>query len=242
MDTTIPITTTTGTSTERPVRTYLGRLNRLLLSPSIFFRDDLPGFSLSQVLTFGIVSAWLASAIAFAVDTMNSLLLARLFENWVQRLMASEEGFSILGLSADSFVWAAGLLILAPFIFLIRIFFGTITLYLFSRLLVEESPSAPEPVTFSGAMRIQAASFGGHWFSVVPFFGTLIAFVARLILLVTGVRERFQVSTGRAMLVVLAPYFFLLLGLFLLLILLVLAFMQLPFRELLEFDPRQFGL
>lgn len=238
MDTTIPTATTT---IERPVRLYLERVNRALFSPARFYREDFPSFSTSEALAFGIVSAWLAAALAFALETLGSLFMSRLFESWVQRMMATETGFSFLGLTGVSFLWTAGLLLLGPFIFLIRIFFGSLMVYAFARLLIEDEPGAPEAVTFSSAMRIQATAFCGQWYSVVPFFGPLLAFIAGTILLITGVRERYRVSGRRAAVVVLAPYFFLALGALLLTLLLVFAFFQLPFEELFRMPARPYG-
>ena len=49
-------------------------------------------------------------------------------------------------------------------------------------------------------------SLVSEWYSLIPVFGSLLAFLARVILAITGVRERFGVSTRRAAAVVLAPY------------------------------------
>jgi hypothetical protein len=238
MDTAI----TTTTLTENPVRTYFSRVNRALLSPTRFFQDDYPALTLSEALTFGILSAWLASAIAFAFETLNSFVLSRLFERWVQRLFATEDGFSVLNMTGNSFLFTAGFLLLGPFFYLLRIILGASVVYSFSLLLVEKSDLAAEPVTFKGALKIQATAFAGHWFAVVPIFGSFVAFVANLVLLVTGIRERFRVSTRRASVIVLAPYFVLFLTLLLLSVVMAVAMMQFPFEELLNIDPEQLGL
>jgi len=234
--------TDTPTEPAAPIRTYVANVNRILTAPSRFFQEVFPALSLSETLSFGIVSAWLASIFAFAFETMNSFLLSRLLERWAQRIFASEEGFSFLSLSSNSFLFTAGILVLGPFFFLLRIFFGSIMLYSFSVLLVDDGDTAPEPVTFKGAMRIQAAAFASHWFSVVPIFGSVIAFIANLVLLVTGVRERFRVSTRRATVIVLAPYLFMILAAMLMTALLAVAMLQFPFQELFTFDPRELGL
>ena len=69
-------------------------------------------------------------------------------------------------------------------------------------------------------------------FSVVPFFGGLLAWLANLALVTAGLRERFRVSNRRAAAVVLAPYILLFFLGFLVLILAVFALTQLPFQDM----------
>ncbi|MGZ3719084.1 MAG: hypothetical protein ACXWR1_12125, partial [Bdellovibrionota bacterium] len=65
--------------------------------------------------------------------------------------------------------------------------------------------------------------------------------IVGLVLTVTGVRERFGVSTRRATAVVLAPYLLLFVAAILLSALLVVAVSQLPVQELFDIDPQQLG-
>jgi hypothetical protein len=238
MDTIMTMDTRTETS---PLRAFLKLLGDALLHPTRFFREDLPRLSTSEALAFGIGNAWLAAAVAFLFQTFNSVVLAQLFEKWVQRLLASEDAFRLIEFSGKTFVYDAGAVVLLPFLMLLRLVFGTAVLYLFSRLFVEDHPSAPEPVTFNGAMRIQASSYVAQWYTVVPFFGPFLAFVVGIILQITGVRERFLVSTRRAAVVVLAPYFLVLLAGLLLTALVLFAVTQIPFQDLLDIDRLGFG-
>jgi hypothetical protein len=227
---------TINTSTSGFLRALFARCQRALFEPARFFRHDLPQMSLSEALAFGIGNAWGASVLAFFVQTINTLLVGQLLERWMQRLVASEEGFALWGLSAQQFLYSSAALLLAPFLLLARTFFVTFWLYLFARLLIEDRPGAPEPVTFRGAFRVQAAVLTGRWFSVVPVFGGFLSFVVCLVLTVTGVRERFGVSTRRAIAVVLAPYFLLFLLALTLAVLLIFGLTQLPFEELLQME------
>ncbi len=241
MDTIIPMETTptTGTSTNI-VRKYFSTVSKVLLSPSHFFREDHSGYRLSEAIVFGLVGSWVASAIAFALETMNSLFVTRLFERWVQRMMASEQGFSLLSMDSQSFLWSAGILVLDPFFMLLRLLLGTVSLYLFCRLLIEDDPNAREPVTFSGIMKIQAIALTSQWFLVVPFFGGFLAYFAQLVLMVIGVRERYQVSTRRALATVFAPYLLIFVAVVLFLIILGFALASLPYEELFQFQQRPF--
>lgn len=238
MDTTITVETGTPTS---PLRAFFSTLGHALLHPTRFFREDLPRFNTSEALAFGIGNAWVASAVAFFFQTFNTLVLTQIFEKWVQRLLASEDAFRLLEYSGKSFVWDAGALVLAPFIFLLQAVMGTSVLYLFARLFVEDDPAAPESVTFSSCLRIKASSYVGQWYSIVPFFGPALAFVVGLVLLITGVRERFQVSTRRAAVVVLAPYILIFLAFLAISALVLLALSQFPLQELLDLDALRLG-
>lgn len=233
---------TTGTETiltldtptnENTFRNLLGRCQRSLFEPGRFYRHDLPRMSLSEALAFGIGNAWAAAFVAFFVQTFNTLVMGKLLERWMQKMLASEEGFAVWGLSAAQFLYSSGALLLGPFLFLLQAFFSSVMLYMFARLLIEDRPGAPEPVTFRGAFRIEAASLTGHWFSVVPFFGGFLAFVVSTVLVITGVRERFGVSTRRATAVVFAPWLMLMMFAMVLALALLVGLTQIPFEELL---------
>ncbi len=221
-------------TTTSPLRALLGLCQRALFEPTRFFRHDLSQFSVSEALAFGIGNAWAAAVIAFFVQTFNTLLVSQLLDRWMQRILSSDEGFSVWGISASSFLFSSGALLLAPFIFLLRGFFTTVWLYFFARLLIEDRPGALEPVTFNNVFRIQATALTGHWFSIVPVFGGMLSFLVSLVIAVTGVRERFGVSTRRAFAVVVAPYFMLIFLLLLFVVVLLFGATQLPFEELLD--------
>lgn len=235
----IPETSTTTSASY--FRDLLGRCQRALFEPSRFFRYDLPPMKLSEALSFGIGNAWAAAFLAFFVQTFNTLVVGQLLESWMQKMLQAEEGFAIWGLSPTSFLYSSGALLLAPFLFLVRAFLTTVWLYFFARILIEDRADAPEPVTFRGAFRIQAVALTGQWFSVVPIFGGFLSFLVNMILVVTGVRERFGVSTRRALAVVLAPYFVLLALAILLAVLMLFGLTQLPLEELFDLDPGQFA-
>ncbi len=214
----------TTTHTESSLWQFFRRSGRLLFEPSRFFREDFPAMSLSEALAFGITGAWIASIIAFFLRTLNSLLLSSLFEQWLQRMLASEEGVALLGMSEDSFLWSAGSLMLAPFAFLLRILFAALLLNFFLRMFVGRIP-------YTAALKVAALAFAGRWFLVVPIVGDFLAFVVTLVLTVVGVREVFFVSNRRAMLVVLAPYVLLAFAAFFLFGLVLAIFTQMPVQE-----------
>jgi hypothetical protein len=238
MDTVLNLPSTEGSS----FRALLRKVGRALLEPTRFFRADFPASDTPSLLAFGIANAWAASAVAFFVQTINSLLLSQLLERWMQRMLASEDGFAVWGLSGKSFLVTSALTLLGPFLYLLRAVLGGFGLYLFARLLIEDRAGAPEPVTVTGAIRIRAAALTSEWYSLVPVFGGVLAFLASLVLTITGVRERFGVSTRRASAVVLAPYLLALFALVLFGALLLLTLSQIPYGDLLDLNPRDFGI
>jgi hypothetical protein len=228
-------------SDSSPVGGFLRKTLRLFLDPRAFFRVDLGRMSVSDALTFGLINAWIAAVFTFFVQTLNSFLVNRVLERWMQNLLASESGFSLFGIPAESFLYSAGALVLGPYFFLLHALFATIGLFLFARLLIEDSPSAPEPVTFSGLLRIEAAVLASQWFAIVPVFGGIIAFLVALVLTVAGIRERFGVSTRRAFAVVAAPYLLLLFLVLLAIFLFVVLLAQMPLQDLMQIDPGAIG-
>lgn len=234
MDTITPTIPTTPTSALEPVREYLRRLRLALLHPTRFFHEEFPSLSTSEALAFGVVSAWLASVVAFFLQTFNLFLMSQVFDRWMQRLMAAEESMGMAGISGSSFLWSAGILVLGPFLYVLRILVSSISVFAFCRLFIEDDAGAPEAVGFATVLRIEASAASAHWYQVVPFFGPLLAFVAGVVISVTGVRERFRVSTRRAAMAVLAPYFLMVLLASFLLLLVAIAIFQLPLSEMLE--------
>ena len=223
------------------LRTQIRRIWGVLTQPSFFFRQDFPTLGTSSLLTFGIANAWAASALSFFVQTMNSLLLSQLLDRWMRGLIPAEQAFSVWELSGKSFLYTAGALLLAPFLFLFQTFIFGSWLYFFSRLLIEDRSDTQEAVTFQAAIRIEGVALVSRWFGLVPVFGGILAFLAGIVLTMTGVRERFAVSSRRALAVVLAPYLLLGLAILVFTALFLLAFSQLPLQDLLEIDFQQMG-
>lgn len=239
MDTIIDLNGANGESPN--LRSLARRSLRVLLEPARFFRVDFTRMPGSSLLAFGVGNAWAASAVAFCVQTFNSLLVARLLDRWMQRLIPSEDGFTVFGASASQFLYSAGSILLGPFLYLLQVGLGGFAIFVFSRLLIDDRAEAPEPVTFGTSARIRATALVAEWYTLVPVFGGVLAFFATLVLTITGVRERYGVSTRRAVAVVLAPYVLMLVMASLLAALFVLALSQMPAQDLLDLDLQQFG-
>lgn len=235
METVLPLSQPT---TEEPAsfKALLRKCAKALFEPARFFRQDLPAMKVSEILAFGIANSWAAAACSFFLHTLNSLLLSRMLEGWMQRMLSEENGYEMWGISEKAFLRQSGSLILSPFFYLLHVVLFGFMLFLFSRLLIEDRADAAEPVTFQGSMKIQAVALVGNWFMVVPVFGGILSLVASMVLVVTGVRERFGVSTRRATAVVLAPYLLLILAAIFLVLFAFFAFSQIPLDDFFQVD------
>jgi hypothetical protein len=237
MDTTIPtetISTESSVANEGVLAGFFRKLNLLLFRPAQFFRQELAQVSLSSLLAFGILNAWLASMIAFYFSTFHSLLMGQLMEKWMTSILAEDSGFGLFFPEPKNFLWQAGFLLLAPFLLLIQAYMGAFYLYIFGRALI----TAPDggKVQYQEVLRVQAAALVSHWFRVVPLFGPVLAFVAHFVYCMAGLRETYRISSRRAFAVVAAPYLMLMILGFVLAVIAAFALSQMPWAELLEFD------
>ena len=233
------LTITPEVRRERPViRDFVRRSFRLFLDPVGFFREEFIHLDAAGALAFGLTNGWLAAVAAFFVQTFNLLFFSHLMDRWAQRMLFTTDEAGLFFLPDEKqFMWSAGLLVLAPFLLLFRALLATLTAFVFARLLVTDTErEGADPVTFVNLLRIQAVSGAGRWFRVVPVFGGILSFFVVIVLAVTGIRERFGLSTRRSVAIVLAPYVLLLLAAALLMILFLFALTQFPFQEFLTGD------
>jgi hypothetical protein len=227
-------------TTEPTIGGFFRRTARLFADPARFYRDDFPRMTGTTAVAFGVTNAWLGSTLAFFVHTLNSLFLLHLFDRWAQRLLLADDA-GIWGLNGNAFLWSAGTVILSPFFFSLGILLSSVMVFLFANSLVADKNSGPDSLTFGNVLRIQGIAYAGRWFRLVPVFGGLLSFIATLILLVTGMRERFAISNRRAVAIVLAPYVLFFFAALAILGIMVFVFSQLPLQELFDSGPRDFG-
>jgi len=222
-----PVETIQGTTIESSFQEYWVYLKSAFFNPTWIFHRALSQ-PVSQVLTYGLISAWLSALLGFVFSTVNSLFFNKFLEGFVLEVINP----SILtGLDKDTFLWSAGSAILTPFLILLRLLSGAGFLYIFSNLLVEKKD--PSSGTFKRYLKIQGVALHSSWLQLVPVFGSLIAFVANMILLVTGLRAELQISSRRATVIVLAPFLFLVVTVACLLIFGIIALTQLPIDRVL---------
>lgn len=105
----------------------------------------------------------------------------------------------------------------APFVVLVGLGFQTLILHLFVLML------APERRGMGSTARVICYASGPALLSIVPFVGALAGGIWGLVLQVVGIREAHRTSTGRAVVVVLAPVILAFLAAVLLMVLFALA-------------------
>jgi hypothetical protein len=105
----------------------------------------------------------------------------------------------------------------APFVVLVGLGFQTLILHLFVLMLASERRG------IGSTARIICYASGPVLLSIVPFVGALAGAIWGLVLQVVGIREVHRTSTGRAVVVVLAPIILAFLAALLLIVLMALA-------------------
>lgn len=222
-----PVEIIPDTTTESSFQEYFTYLKSVFFNPSWIFHRALLQPT-AQVLTYGIISAWLSHFLGFVFETVNSLFFNKFLEGFILEVI---DPSLFTGLDKDTFLWAAGSVVLAPFLILLRLFSGAALLYIFSNLLVEKKDASRG--TFGRFLKIQGVALHTTWLQLIPFFGSPIAFVANIILLVTGLKAELQISGRRATLVVLAPFLFFIFAIFCLVVFGVIMLTQLPLDQIL---------
>ncbi|MCO5142824.1 MAG: hypothetical protein M9962_07020 [Oligoflexia bacterium] len=232
MDTIINLESRSGSS--NVFKNFWDRLSKVLFHASAFFRFDIGRLSLSDTMAFGAINFWIATVISFFISTVYSVVLVKFFEEWVQRLIISETNISLDLFPSESLLWQAGFVVLAPFIFFLRAIFSTLVLYVFAKIFIEDDHRGLEKLNYKNLLRIQSVSIVSEWYKVVPIFGSVLAFIVHKILLITGLRERYSISTKRALAVVIGPYVILFFFALMILSLFIIGLSQLPFDQLLD--------
>jgi hypothetical protein len=187
-----------------PVRYFLDVCAAALFAPTKFFRESFARFSTAELITLGLLSAWIAGFIGLFWASLNDLVLQSLLQNWMHGLMSTEEGYGLFAYDGNDFLTDVGLTLVLPFWALLRMVFSASLLWVFARLLISRQ-ERNRPVDWTACLRIVAVASIGRWFGVVPVLGGFIALLAVVVLMVTGVHEYFQVSYRRASFIVLLP-------------------------------------
>ncbi len=231
-------TTTTDIPTKGPIKSFLEACGQALLEPGKFFRERFSHWTLGQSLSFGVVSFWLASLVAFLWSSVNFIFLSAFFERWMQSVFFEDESFALFHEGPQRFLLRAGMLTLLPVFTVFSALFASLVLYFFARFLTGRGQEDSSHVNYLACIRIFAFALLGTWFLVVPIFGGLLAYLAFVIFAAVATRESFHVSSRRAALIVLMPQFMLFFVLSLLFTMMFVLLFSLPMGiELLDQAP-----
>jgi hypothetical protein len=111
-------------------------------------------------------------------------------------LITKAEAMRQVGVSSIIFL---GLILLAPIFAAIGLFLGAAITH--GCLFILGGVSKPYEATF----RVEAYAQGPQVFNVIPFIGGLVALIWQIVLIVIGLREVHETSTGKAVAAVLLP-------------------------------------
>ena len=213
-----------------PIRTFFDLSSRVLFEPVRFFRYDLSYFSTSEALAFGLTCAWLATFFSFFWSGLYGMVFSNLLGDFIDIVLPLEEASHLFSDASENYLYNASSLLLHPFVVLLQICCSAYLIFRVAKFLVPVSAYSLERPTYQGMLKIFGVALASQWLQVVPVLGGLLAYLAMILLTMTGIRERYHVSTARAVAIVLAPY---LLVAMLLLLFLFLLF-QLPIVEMLS--------
>lgn len=186
---------------ESLVRSYFAYCRHLLLDPRDFFRREFANWTLTEALAFGLVSAWLSTLCVFIMQSITGMAAQELFANWFEHLLLGEAAEVEAEATVRRFLSQAGWVVASPFVHLWYMASIAWLLYMFARLMIPESGKG----AFRTMLKILGIAATGLWFSVIPIFGGIIAYVITLALAVVGVSEVYAVSTRRSLMVVVFP-------------------------------------
>lgn len=239
MNTVIPIHS--GAEWESPDLGIIGRywaiLKNVLFEPTRFFRNSARNFTVSEALSFGLVTLWLSHIVSFIWGTANKLVFYHFVESWLEGATLGDES-GLFAFTRNDFLANVGFLLLQPFFSLLSFASFTLVLLTFGRLLVadERTPERTERIRFREILRVLAFSAAGSVLYVVPIFGGLLAFIAVVLLALIGLREVLQITTKQAALVIFVPQILLFLLFIMVMALAVLVFSLVPLDQLMDFQ------
>lgn len=196
------------------LREYFAELWKIVFQPSQYFRR-MPGGTrngrVARALGFALVTHWLGAVVAFFWRSLTSgffqdrvAAFLRMFEEDIQ---------TFHGVTGDPsarehffrWFWGTGAVIADPFLTLFSIFFGAFFVFIGARILTPSENDKVNAVTFESAVKIVAYGMSPAILAVIPFVGSILAPLGVLIVTVIGVREVYQISTGRSVVVALFP-------------------------------------
>lgn len=185
---------------ESVARPYIQYCTEVFFTPRSFFQQHFRDLSLSKVLSFGVLTVWLSSIVLFVYDSALLLFFSKYFGSTY--IMSSILNFGPTGKS-EAFIQEVSLLLLNPYftlLYLLLLSFG-----IFASAKIFAPYNARDKINFKSCLKIFSVAAMGAWFAIIPIMGVLLNYVVGFLLLTTGIKEVFGVSTIRSLVIVLAP-------------------------------------
>ncbi len=163
----------------------------VLFSPTQFFRNVKDSPRLDEAIIFGILTG--------SIGTMFRLFWEFYFQSqWFTMVTKAFQGASINNIFM-------GLIILSPLI----VFINALVVSAFIHISLKITGGASK--RFDSTMKVILYSNAASVFSFFPYAGDFVAFVLSLVIIIKGIKEMHETSSGRAVFSILLPVFILLL-------------------------------
>jgi hypothetical protein len=202
-----------------PLESYFSDLKTLYSSPSRFFKTISVDQNIAYPIAFGLISHWIGSS----VNYLWSFAYRQSDVSWIDRMaLLAGRGREIEALGNNArwldakqrlsgWLTGMGSVVLDPFTTLFWIFITSALLFISARLFVgavSDTPLRParlREVTFQSSFRIVSFAQAAYLLSMIPFAGKPLSLLAAIAFTTIGTRELYNVSSGRALLIVLFP-------------------------------------
>ncbi len=202
------------------IRNYFRDVWTIITKPTQFYRAMPVTGGIGGPLAFALVTHWIGAAL----ESLWKLWMFKAFEEHLKGFLQMLSGVAevdhpgrgaMVGQLQEKlgpWIWGVGSVIIDPFTSLMQIFMSAAVIYCVARLLVSPSTlstdpaQAPRPeVSFESIVRIICFGMTPALLAGVPLIGGMMASMLAAICTIVGVREVFRISTGRAVMIAVAP-------------------------------------
>lgn len=165
-----------------PIQSYVESVRDLVTRPADFFNGIARRGDFINPLIFALIGVLVAAVVSGVLGVLGSIV-----------------GIGDQGIGG-AFASLIGAVFLVPVFYTIALFVYAGILHLLVYLIVK-----PATTGYEATFRVLSYSSVGQLVAWIPILGSLVAFVATVVLSVIGIREVHSTTTGKAALVVLIP-------------------------------------
>jgi hypothetical protein len=184
----------------------------------------------THALAFALITHWLGESFNYLWRLVIGISVNDLLQSWLMRagdsIQIDNPGRNAQWLQIKDqltqWMVSTGSILADPFFTLFSIYFAAFFIFIGARLLVPRRTL----VSLSSTVKIVSYGLSPAILAAVPALGAFVASVYTLILTIIGVREVYQISNTRAIVVALFSKFFLIFLLFFGIIFLILSLFQ----------------
>jgi len=197
------------------IQRFFGTIKEVLFTPTAFFTRKRQSRGLMWPMAYALMINWFAKTMDFIYFSFTKGTL----DKAIQKILESGSSDSQINMLSRQFrdqqqsqavmEWVLGIgsVFLAPFTTLIYIVFYSVVIFLLAKLIITEDRSAADhrEITLDSIMTIFCFSMTPVVFHVIPFMGSMVAWIYSIILISIGIREFHRTDTARAVVVALGP-------------------------------------